>query len=103
MYFVRPKSLTDQSVILDVRSRDEYQKERLVFPHIVIEAKNVIPEDFMKKYNPKGDKLVNILCTSGGVSSEVAEKFEHAGYSNVAVIIGGIIEAEYEGVPILKK
>lgn len=30
----------------------------------------------MAEYNPGGDKLVNILCTSGGVASEVAEKFE---------------------------
>ena len=27
---------------------------------------------------------------------------EEAGYSNVAVVVGGIIEAEYEGVRILK-
>ena len=45
---------------------------------------------------------MNILCTSGGVASEVAEKFEDAGYPNVAVIVGGIIEAEYEGVKVLK-
>ena len=50
----------------------------------------------------KGDKIVNILCTSGGLASEVAEKFENAGYQNVAVVVGGIIEAEYEGLEVLK-
>ena len=47
-------------------------------------------------------RLLNILCTSGGLASEVAMKFEEAGYNNVAVVVGGIIEAEYEGVEVLK-
>ena len=45
---------------------------------------------------------MNILCTSGGKASEVAMKFEEAGYNNIAVIVGGIIEAEYEAVEVLK-
>jgi methylmalonyl-CoA mutase cobalamin-binding subunit len=36
------------------------------------------------------------------LASEVAEKFEQAGYDNIAVVLGGIIEAEYEGLKILK-
>ena len=28
--------------------------------------------------------------------------FEKAGFSNVAVIIGGLVEAEYEGLPIIR-
>lgn len=102
MHFVRPESLHQGAIILDVRSEDEYAHERLALPHILIRADKVNPDKFMAEYNPKGDKLVNILCTSGGVASEVAEKFEEAGYSNVAVVVGGIIEAEYEGVKVLK-
>ena len=102
MRFVKPESLDKDSIILDVRGADEYAHERLALPHIVIKADKVDPDKFMAEYNPGGDKLVNILCTSGGVASEVAEKFEEAGYPNVAVVVSGIIEAEYEGVKVLK-
>ncbi|MBR2274404.1 MAG: rhodanese-like domain-containing protein [Alphaproteobacteria bacterium] len=102
MRFIKPKSLGPESIILDVRNEIEYAHERLALPHILIKADEVNPEEFMAEYNPKGDKVVNILCTSGGMASAVAEKFEAAGYENVAVVVGGIIEAEYEGVQVLK-
>ncbi len=102
MRFVRPESLYNGAIILDVRSEEEYAHERLALPHVVIRADRVNPDKFMVQYNPKGDKVVNILCTSGCLASEVAEKFEEAGYPNVAVIVGGIIEAEYEGLKVLK-
>lgn len=102
MRFVKPMSLDENSIILDVRSDDEYAKERLALPHILIKADAVNPDKFMAEYNPDGEKMVNILCTSGGLASAVAEKFEEAGYSNVAVVVGGIIEAEYEGIGVIK-
>ena len=102
MRFVKPISLDESSIILDVRSDAEYAQERLALPHILIKADKVNPEEFMAEYNPDGRKVVNILCTSGGMASAVAERFEEAGYSNVAVVVGGIIEAEYEGVPVLR-
>ncbi len=102
MRFIRPESLNKDSIILDVRGEAEYRRERLALPHIVIKPGDIKPDEFMKKYNPKGDKVINILCTSGGLASEVAMKFEEAGYNNVAVVVGGIIEAEYEGVEVLK-
>jgi rhodanese-related sulfurtransferase len=102
MRFIKPESLTKDSIILDVRGSEEYAQERLELPHILIKADEVNPDKFMAQYNPQGDKTINILCTSGGLASEVAEKFEEAGYSNVAVVVGGIIEAEYEGVRVLK-
>ena len=102
MRFIKPNSLDEKSIILDVRDTTEYAKERLALPHILIRADKVNPEEFMAEYNPEGDKTINILCTSGGIASEVAERFEEAGFDNIAVVVGGIIEAEYEGVPVLK-
>lgn len=102
MRFVKPESLDDNSIILDVRGEEEYAQEHLALPHILIKADEVDPDKFMAEYNPDGKKIVNILCTSGGVASSVAEKFEDAGYPNVAVVVGGIIEAEYEGLKVLK-
>ena len=102
MRFIKPESLNKNSIILDVRDEQEYKNERLALPHILIKADDVEPDKFMARYNPKGDKLVNILCTSGGKASEVAEKFENAGYENIAVVVGGIIEASQEGLDIIR-
>ena len=102
MRFIKPESLNKNSIILDVRPDEEYKQERLALPHILIKADEVNPDKFMAKYNPNGEKMISILCTSGGLASEVAERFEKAGYDNVAVILGGIIEAEYEGLEVLK-
>ena len=102
MRFIKPENLNENSIILDVRNPIQYNEEHLALPHILIEAKDINPKDFMQKYNPSVDKTINILCTSGGLSSEVAQKFEEAGFDNIAVIIGGIIEAEYEGMEIIK-
>ena len=102
MYFIRPESLNEKSLILDVRDWQAHEQEQLALPHVLIRADDVDPDKFMAEYNPDGVKPVNILCMSGGVASEVAERFEKAGYPNVAVVVGGIIEAEYEGLEILK-
>lgn len=102
MRFIKPESLNENSIILDIRGDEEYKNERLALPHILIKADEIEPDKFMARYNPKGDKVINILCTSGGKASEVAEKFENAGYENVAVIVGGIIEAYQEGLDIIR-
>ena len=102
MRFIKPESLNENSIILDIRGDEEYKNESLARPHILIKADEIEPDKFMARYNPKGDKVINILCTSGGKASEVAEKFENAGYENVAVIVGGIIEAYQEGLDIIR-
>lgn len=102
MRFIKPESLNENSIILDIRGDEEYKNERLALPHILIKADEIEPDKFMARYNPRGDKVVNILCTSGGKASEVAEKFENAGYENVAVVVGGIIEASQEGLDIIR-
>ena len=101
MRFVKPESLDKNSIILDVRSDAEYAQERLALPHITIKADDVDPDKFMAEYNPAGEKLVNILCTSGGVASEVAEKFEQAVYAKVAVVVGAKLESAYERGKVL--
>ena len=102
MRFIKPESLNKNSIILDVRGEEEYKSERLALPHILIKADEVDPDKFMTEYNPKGDRVVNILCTSGGKASEIAERFENAGYENIAVVVGGIIEASQEGLDIIR-
>lgn len=102
MKFIRPKDLKEDSFILDVRDPDEYAKESLAQKHIFQPLKTLKPEIFVKENRLDGNQTINIICSSGGRSSQAAQMFEKSGYENVAVIIGGMIEADYEGIPIVK-
>ena len=102
MKFIKPKDLTHESFILDVRDEDEHEEESLAYQHVLKPLKTLQPEIFLKEHALNGDKTINIICTSGGRASKAAEMFEKHGYENVAVVIGGMIEADYEGVPIVR-
>ena len=102
MRFIRPTSLKNNSFILDVRTLEEYRHSALKIPHIHKELADLQPIDFIKENGLTGDDTVNILCASGNRASQAAEMFEKAGFNNVAVIIGGIVEAEYSGLEIVK-
>lgn len=102
MRFIKPSSLTEQSVILDIRSPEEYASETIGLPHIYLELDKLNPKEFVEKHQISTDETINILCASGGRASIAAKMFEHSGFNNVAVIIGGIVEAEYEGVSVIK-
>ena len=71
-------------------------------PQFKKELSELNPAEFMLENNLNANQTVNILCASGARASQAAEKFEKAGYTNVAVIIGGMVEAEYEGLEIIR-
>jgi len=102
MRFIKPINLRENSVILDVRSPEEYAEETLKLPHIYKDLAELDPLQFITENNLSKNITINILCASGARASQAAEMFERAGFDNVAVIIGGIVEAEYEGVEIIK-
>ena len=102
MKFIKPRDLKADSFILDVRDAREHSEERLGYPHILEPLKTLQPEIFIKEHALDGSETINIICTSGGRASQAAQMFEEKGYDNVAVVIGGMIEAEYEGLPIIK-
>ena len=102
MLFIRPKNLNIDSIILEVRSPEEQCIEELKLPHFKKELSELNPAEFMREHNLNTEQTVNILCASGARASQAAEKFERAGYTNVAVIIGGMVEAEYEGLEIIR-
>jgi len=102
MQFIKPKDLDETSLILDVRDESEHFQESLQYPHILKPLQTLKPEIFIKEHQLNGDKTINIICSSGGRASKAAEMFEKQGYHNVAVVIGGMIEADYEGVPIVR-
>lgn len=102
MRFVRPKSLNKSSIILDVRTAEEHQRMSLKVAHSHIELAKLKPQEFIKEHKLNDEQTVNILCASGNRASQAAEMFEKAGFDNVAVIIGGIVEAEYEGLEMVR-
>ena len=102
MRFIKPNSLTDKSFILDVRSPEEYQVEELKLPHVFKSLSELNPLEFIRENNLSHEQTINIVCASGIRASQAAEMFEKAGFTNVAVVIGGMVEAEYEGVEIVK-
>lgn len=102
MKFIKPRDLKADSFILDVRDVREHSEEHLGYPHILEPLKTLKPEIFIKEHALNGSQTINIICTSGGRASQAAQMFEKMGYDNVAVVIGGMIEADYEGVPIIK-
>lgn len=102
MRFIKPISLNYKSFILDVRSPEEYAHETLDLPHVYKNIDELDPMKFIQENNVRKEQTINILCNSGGQASKAAEMFEQAGFENVAVIIGGIVEAEYEGVKVVK-
>lgn len=102
MRFIRPTSLNAQSFILDVRTAEEYARTTLKVPHKHTALAELQPIEFIKENGLTADKTINILCASGNRASQAAEMFEKAGFENVAVIIGGIVEAEYAGMEIVR-
>ncbi len=103
MRFVKPSGLKSNSIILDVRTAEEYRRAALRIPHIHKELNELQPIEFIKENGLTDKDTLNILCASGNRASQAAEMFEKAGFDNVAVIIGGIVEAEYSGLEIVKQ
>lgn len=103
MRFVKPGSLNNNSIILDIRTQEEYQLTSLKIPHIHKSLAELNPAEFIAENN-LADKArtINILCASGIRASKAAEMFEKIGFDNVAVIVGGMVEAEYAGLEIVR-
>ena len=97
---IRPRVLV--GVPSGITEVEERAVEELGLPHINQDLETLNPLEFIQQNNVKKDQTINILCSSGGRASQAAEMFEKAGFTNVAVIIGGLVEAEYEGLPIIR-
>lgn len=103
MRFIKPISLNRDSFILDVRTWEEYRRSALKIPHVHKALAELQPTEFIREHDLSDEDTVNILCASGNRASQAAEMFEKAGFDNVAVIIGGIVEAEYSGLEIVRQ
>ena len=74
----------------------------LSLPFFNEELSKLNPRDFVYEHNLDGSKTLNIICHSGSRSQRAAELFEKNGFFNVAVVDGGLVEAEREGLRIVR-
>lgn len=102
MKYIKPNRLSEESLILDVRTPDEIEEEALSLPFFRRELSKLNPKEFVYEYNLDGTRTLNIICHSGSRSQRAAEMFEKNGFFNVAVVDGGILEAEREGLRMIK-
>lgn len=103
MQFVRPNMLDENSLIMDIRTPQEYEEEKLLLPHIHIDFETWNIDDVIKKYQFDNSKTINILCSSGGGRAETAaQELEEHGIDNVAIVLGGMDGIKYDHVPTEK-
>lgn len=97
-----PKDIKQTDLILDVRTIAEHDKMALAMPHWHVENAHLNPAKFIMEHRLDGSKTVYILCRTGGRAMKAAEKFERIGFTNVSVIKGGILNAEKEGLFVVR-
>jgi len=88
----------DEYVILDVRTKQEYDDERI--PNSVLLTLNEI-EAKASTVLPNKDIKIYVYCRSGARSQQAAYKLISLGYKNV-YDFGGIIDYPYEKIKGIK-
>ncbi|MBQ9738024.1 MAG: rhodanese-like domain-containing protein [Alphaproteobacteria bacterium] len=101
MHEINPKDICPTDLVLDVRTVAEHDKMALTMPHWHVDIAHLNPIKFIKEHGLDGSKTLYILCRHGGRGMTAAEKFIRVGFTNVAVIKGGILNAQKEGMQIL--
>ncbi|PWD99745.1 rhodanese-like domain-containing protein [Marinilabilia rubra] len=94
--FYRILNTSGNVLLLDVQSKEEYQKHRIP-DHIYAGQKSILL-DVVAKVNKKTKILV--YCTEGKRSASVLEILKKRGYTNVFHLKGGIIKWEKESFPV---
>ena len=101
MHEINPKDIRPTDLVLDVRTVAEHDKMALTMPHWHVDIAHLNPIKFIKEHGLDGSKTLYILCRRGGRSMTAAEKFNRIGFTNIAVIKGGILNAQKEGMQII--
>lgn len=96
------RQLKETDLILDIRSHIRHSKIALKYPHWHVEAEDVNPKEFIHQYRLDGTKTLYILCTTGEKSFKTAQQFIEAGFFNVSVVSGGIIQAKTSGLRMIE-
>lgn len=97
---ITPEQLADKSgkfLLLDSRSRDEYETSHIEGAHWV--GFDKFDVDNFEKIDR--DTPVVVYCSVGKRSEIVGEKLEEAGFKNVANVRGGIFQWANENRPLV--
>lgn len=100
--YVEPKTLKQGDLILDVRTPVEQAEKSLALSHWRVPVDKLNPKQFAKEHHIDGKKTLNIVCKTGRHAALATEKFEKAGFKNVAVVKGGIERATTQGLEMIE-
>lgn len=99
---IEPTELKAGDLILDVRTAEEHRSLSLAMPHWNVELSELDPHEFIEEHALDGTKPLYLICRAGHRSSIAASDFQDAGFSNVAVVKGGIMHAMEQGIAVNK-
>lgn len=101
--FVEPKVVharlteNENAVILDVRTKEEFENEHAVG------SLNVQPRDFAEDMDQKKaylDTPIYLMCLTSQRAAMAAKPLKNLGFKNVNVIKGGIVRWKKQGLPV---
>lgn len=101
VHFVQPKELKNEDIILDLRTKSEYDAIRIGLPHIWIPLEELNPKQFIENRRLSPETPINLLCRSGKRAAVAAQMFADIGHPNVFVIEGGILNAMNQRVKFI--
>lgn len=97
MKTIQPQQLPDSCCIIDVRTIDEHQSQRLKRAHIHIPL-DQLSEAALAQKGVRKDQTLYMLCKGGVRAAKAAEQLSAAGYQQVCVIEGGLMNCMQQGV-----
>lgn len=89
-------------IILDVRTGIEHRTQALKQSHIHVPLDQLDAAAFIKTHNLDSGRPLYILCRAGARAAQAAGAFHAAGFDNVYVIDGGIVNCETCGIATKK-
>lgn len=89
-------------LILDVRTDIEHRASCLRAAHVHVPLDTLDAKAFIAEHKLDGGKPLYILCRAGARAAKAAAAFHQAGFDNVHVIDGGLLNCETCGVPVKK-
>ncbi len=87
----------NNSVVLDVRTKEEIAQKSLAQKYIHEALDQLHPESFIERHGLSEETEICILCHIGQRARYAAEMLATAGCKNIKVIEGGILSCEAVG------
>lgn len=93
------KSGLENSVFVDVREKDELERVSYDMPNVV----NIPLSQFEHRFHllSKEADLI-IVCRTGRRSGIVTEFLHNKGYTTVRNLLGGVVQWEDDGLPVIR-